>query len=39
MDNKDLRIEELEAIIADLREYVVELEEKLDTLIYKLQVD
>lgn len=39
MDNKDLRMEELEAIVADLREYVVELEEKLDTLIYKLNID
>lgn len=38
MEDKDLRIEELEAIIADLRKYVVELEKKVDTLIYKSNI-
>lgn len=39
MDEKDLKIEELENLIFDLREYVVELEKKLDTLIYKTKID
>jgi len=33
MDDKDSRIAELEAIVFDLRQYVVALEEKVDILI------
>lgn len=39
MDDKDARISELEAMVFDLRQYIVDLEEKLDTLIYKLNVE
>lgn len=36
--DKDLKILELEEIIVDLRGYIIALEEKLDTLIYKLNI-
>lgn len=36
---EDLKYKELEMMIYDLREYIVELEKKLDTLIYKSKID
>lgn len=36
--DKDLKIKELEEIIVDLRGYIIALEEKLDVLIYKLNI-
>ena len=36
---EDLKYKELKMMIYDLREYIVELEKKLDTLIYKSKID
>lgn len=39
MENMELKIVELENIIIDLREYIVELEKKVDTLIEKSNIE